>query len=502
MHELFRDLFVFDVANNHEGSVEHGLKIVNAVGRIARQYGIRAGIKFQYRDLDTFIHPDFRARDDIKHVRRFLSTRLTKTGFLTLLQAVREQGLLTVVTPFDESSVDTCLDHGVQVIKVASCSANDWPLLEKIATTNRPVIVSTGGLSIYDIDNVVSFFTHKGMEFALMHCVALYPTPNSKVQLNFLERMIKRYPRIPIGYSGHEEPDNLDVVKIAVAKGATILERHVGVPTDTIRLNRYSMSPEQTEAWVASALLAKEICGGNGYDKQIDQAEVESLLSLKRGVYAAVDIKQGSVIRREDVFFAMPCVEGQTTSGEFGRYRTRWVASRDYQRHEAIFEYQPADAPDMIGIVRGVIHDAKGMLYEANIEIGKDFEIELSHHCGLEHFRRIGALIINLINREYCKKLIVMLPGQQHPRHYHKRKEETFQLLSGDLEVYLENGSIQMQPGDKLLIERGTPHSFTTRRGAIFEEISTTHFTNDSVYEDEYINRLDPIQRKTILKEW
>jgi len=59
-----------------------------------------------------------------------------------------------------------------------------------------------------------------------------------------------------------------------------------------------------------------------------------------------------------------------------------------------------------------------------------------------------------------------------------------------------------MHPGDKLLIERGTPHSFTTRRGAIFEEISTTHLANDSVYEDERINRLDPIQRKTILKEW
>jgi sialic acid synthase SpsE/quercetin dioxygenase-like cupin family protein len=502
MSGLFRDLFIFDMANNHEGSVDHGLGIINAVGKIARQRGIRGGIKFQYRDLDSLIHPDFRARDDVKHVRRFLSTRLTETEFLTLLQAVRDQGLITVVTPFDEPSVDTCLDHGVQIIKVASCSANDWPLLEKIAASRKPVIVSTGGLSIYDIDNVVSFLTHKEVELALMHCVALYPTPNDKVQMGFLGRMIKRYPRIPIGYSGHEKPDNLDVVKIAVSKGATILERHVGLPTETIELNQYSMTPEQTAAWVASALVAREICDRNGYDKQISQAEVESLLSLKRGVYAAVGIKQGDVVRREDVFFAMPCVEGQTTSGDFGRYRTKWIASKDYQRNEPILEYQRPDIPDTVGMVRGIIHDAKGMLYEANIEVGRDLEIELSHHYGLEHFRHIGALIIKLINREYCKKLIIMLPGQQHPTHLHRRKEETFQLLSGDLEVGLEGGAVQMQPGDKLLIERGAHHSFTTRHGAVFEEISTTHFADDSVYEDARINSLDPMQRKTILKDW
>jgi N-acetylneuraminate synthase len=498
MVEFFEDLFIFEMANNHQGSVEHGLRIIDAMAKIARKHGIRAGVKFQYRDLDTFIHTDFKDRKDVKHIPRFLETRLTDSEFLTLVHAVRDQGMITVVTPFDEPSVRKCIDHGIQIIKVASCSASDWPLLETISQTRRPVIVSTAGLSIYDTDNVVSFFIHREIDFALLHCIGVYPTPNQMLQMNFISKMIKRYPYVPIGYSGHEAPDNLDAVKIAVSKGATILERHVGIPTDTIKLNKYSMTSEQTDAWVRSALAARELCG-NTSNKQMSQAETEAMLSLKRGVYAARDIKRGERIERERVFFAMPCVEGQTNSGEFGRKRATFTASRDYKPNEPVTEHR---RPDTISIVRGIVHDARGILYEANVKLSNDFEIELSHHYGMEHFRQFGALIVNEINREYCKKLVVLLPSQKHPNHRHKIKEETFQLLWGDLGINLNGINIKMKPGDKLLVERGAWHSFTTNKGAVVEEVSTTHVKGDSYYEDEQIDKLDPIQRKTILEEW
>ena len=499
MPDIFRDLFVFEMANNHQGSVDHGLKIIHAMGKIARKYDIRAGVKFQYRDLDSFIHPDFKSREDVKHIPRFLSTRLTDAEFLVLVDAVRDQGMITVATPFDEPSVNICLDHGIQIIKVASCSATDWPLLNVIVTTNKPVIISTGGQSIRTIDNIESYFMHQhNADFALMHCIPLYPTPDNLIQMSFMERMIKRYPNISIGYSGHEDPDNLDVVKIAVSKGASILERHVGIPTDIIKLNKYSMTPEQTEAWVASALIAREICN-DGEEKKISQAEIESLLSLKRGVYAAQVIKQGKPIQRQDVFFAMPCAKNQLTSSEFGQRRASFIASDDYKRNQPVIEHSQ---PGLVSQIRSVVHDAKGMINEAHIELGHDFDIELSHQYGMEHFRQIGALIFNIINREYCKKLIVLLPDQKHPNHHHKLKEETFQLLWGDLEVNLNEVVIKMLPGDKLLVERGAWHSFTSKGGVIFEEISTTHRVGDSYYEDEKITRMDPMQRKTILESW
>jgi len=499
MNGLFHDLFIFEMANNHQGSVKHGLNIIKAMGKIARTNNIIAGVKFQYRALESFVHPDYKKRKDVKHIPRFFDTRLPDKDYVTLVDAVRDQGMKVICTPFDEESVHKCVDHGVEILKVASCSADDWPLLEEIAKTQKPVIVSTGGQTIYYIDNIVSFFSHRHIYFALMHCVGLYPTPNKMVCMNFLSKMIRRYPYISVGYSGHEAPENYDVVKVAVSKGAQIIERHIGLPTDSITLNAYSMNPEQTDLWVKSAIAAKEICGDSD-GKQISQSEIDSLLSLKRGVYAARNISKDKLIQKKDVFFAMPCEDGQTSSGEFGQKRATFNASKSYKPNQMVKEQRQ---PDTINMVRGIIHDAKGMIYEAGIVFGDDYSVEISHHYGIEQFRSTGAVIVNLINREYCKKIIVQLPGQSHPNHQHKVKEETFQLLWGELTVNLNGRQIQMKPGDKVLVERNAFHSFyASNKGAIFEEVSTTHIANDSYYEDNKIAELDPLQRKTVIENW
>ena len=497
MSNMFEDLFIFEMANSHQGSVEHGIDIVHAMGKIARKYNIKAAVKLQYRNLDNFIHPDYVNRDDIKHVPRFMSTRLNYDQFSQIVDAVREEGMLTMVTPFDEDSVDWCMDQGIDIIKVASCSALDFPLLLKIAKTHKPVIVSTGGKTISDIDKIYNFLTHKGCNFAFMHCVAEYPTPMERLQLDFIDKMNRRYPHITIGYSGHEDPNDNIVPMLAIAKGAKLLERHVGLPTETISLNAYSMNPEQADKWVEAALNAKNICSlKKNNEKYVSQDEIDSLHSLMRGVYVKHDIKAGEEIRREDVFFAMPCFDKQMTSGEF---YDGVIASKDYKANDELHEKKKMTE---ISLVRSVIHDAKGMLYEAGIALGNDFEVELSHHYGMQHFRQFGAIIINIINREYCKKLIIVLPGQYHPVHAHKVKEETFQLLYGDLKVNIEGKDRMMEPGDIQTVLRGEKHSFTSMGGAIFEEVSTTHVKNDSFYEDEKIRGLDPIERKTILRRW
>ena len=142
------------------------------------------------------------------------------------------------------------------------------------------------------------------------------------------------------------------------------------------------------------------------------------------------------------------------------------------------------------------------MLNKARIQIGRNSSIELSHHYGLDRIREFGAIIVDVINRQYCKKLIIQLPRQKHPYHFHKVKEETFQLLYGDMEVELEGKQIKVQPGDTVLVEPGTWHKFHTLGGAIFEEVSTTHYNNDSYYEDERIARLPREIRKTVIPNW
>jgi len=497
LRNSFDNLYIFEMANSHQGSVEHGLDIIKAMGRIARKHNINAAVKLQYRNLDTFIHPNYRERADVKHIPRFLSTRLDFEQFSQLVEAIHGEGMIAMCTPFDEDSVEWCMDHGIDIIKIASCSALDWPLLTKVARTHKPIIISTGGKTISDIDKIYNFFTHKGCDFAFLHCVAEYPAPFERLQLDFITRMQKRYPEITIGYSGHENPDDNIVPMLAVAKGAKILERHVGLPTKEITLNSYSMNPEQADRWVKASLDARNICETKREnDKYVSQEEIDSLLSLMRGVYLRRDIKKGDTISSDDVFFAMPCNDKQMSSGEF---REGIIASKDYSINGELHEKLLVTD---INMVRSVVHDAKGMLYEAGIPLGKDFEVELSHHYGMKHFRQVGAIIINIINREYCKKLIIVLPGQKHPVHEHKVKEETFQLLYGDLQVELGDEVIDMKPGDIQTVLRGEKHSFTSKRGAIFEEVSTTHIKNDSYYTEEKIKRLDPIERKTILKKW
>ncbi len=498
MSSIFDHLHIFEMANNHQGDVEHGLRIIEAAGRLAEEHQVRAAVKFQFRELGTFIHPDARGRDDIMHIPRFESTRLDESQFRRLVEATRDAGLVTVATPFDEPSVGLCKTLGIDVLKVASCSATDWPLLEEMARADLPVIASTGGLSIYDIDNLVTFLHKRVPELAVMHCISLYPTPPEQHAMNFMARMIRRYPYVTIGYSGHEAPDNTEVVMVAVAKGARLLERHFGVETDQISLNKYSMNPEQAGAWIAAAQRARAIAGPDD-DKPVSAGEQQSLLQLQRGVFARRPIHEGEEISAEDVFFAMPCREGQLTSGQFGQYRARFVASRDYAENEALFEEAQSDPYTQ---VRGILHDAKGQLYEAGIALGDDISIEISHHYGIDRFRETGCVLINSINREYCNKFLIMLPGQGHPHHKHKAKEETFHMLWGDLEVDLEGDIIHLKPGDKLLVERDQLHAFRTETGCVFAEISTRSIRSDSYYADERIARMDPMERKTIVEGW
>lgn len=494
----YKNLFIFEMANNHQGSIEHGKNIIDAMAKIAKDEAIKAAVKLQYRDLDTFIHPDYKDRQDVKHIPRFTGTRLSDDEMLELVSYIKDSGLLAVVTPFDEASVQKCIDHKVDIIKVASCSADDWPLLDAISHSELPIIASTGGLELSNIDKLVHFFRHREKEMALMHCVAIYPTPTDKLNLNFMTKLINRYPWLKVGYSGHEAPDNLLPGQVAIAKGAQMLERHVGLETEDISLNAYSMNPEETRTWIKAIKASRQACGRND-DKEITENERLSLLSLKRGVFAKKPIKKGEVIKTDDVFFAMPAQDGQLLSGEYGQYRTEIVASQDYSPNQAVYE---ALNKDSYLESRSIIHEYLGMLNEAGISLNENCTMELSHHYGLENFRQTGCFILNFFNREYCKKLVLLLPGQSHPNHMHKKKEETFHLYCGDMKLFLDGERQAIKKGEQVLIKRNTWHSFSSRTGCIFEEVSTTHHKNDSFYEDKKIASLDLIQRKTFINEW
>lgn len=494
----FDELFIYDLANNHQGDPAHAANVIREVGRVNRAAGVTGALKFQFRQLDSFIHPGFQGRMDHKYVKRFSETKLSMDEFRKLVPVVREAGLLTMSTPFDEESVDIICDMGLDFIKVASCSADDRPLIEKIARVNKPVVVSTAGLRTDEIDWLVNFLQTERVNFALMHCVAIYPTPEAKLQLDQIRQLRERYRGVQVGWSTHEDQNLTAPIQMAYALGARLFERHVGLNTDKYKLNAYSSTPEQLERWLAAYKTGRAMLGASER-APAPAEERQTLFELKRGAFARRNISRGEVLSRDDVFFAMPCQEGDMTAGEF---RSGMVADRDYKTNEALADAMAGQVTTDEQLVYQIMLQVRGMLNKAQIHINEDSSIEISHHYGLKRFREYGAVIITCINRDYAKKLVIQLPRQKHPYHYHKKKEETFQLLAGDLEIVKDGHKVSMRPGDTLLVEPGQWHKFHTLDGCIFEEVSTTHFNNDSFYEDPAIARMERGQRKTKVDNW
>ena len=495
----FRNLFVLDLANNHQGSVEHGREVIRRHAEVVSKHGVRGAVKFQFRDIDTFIHPAHKVDSKNKHIPRFISTRLNRAELEQLFDEVRRQNLLTMCTPFDEASVQLIVDMGFDLIKVASCSARDWPLIEVVAHSNLPAVFSTGGLSIDDIDNLVVFSEHRALDAALMHCVSIYPTPPHACNLQNIAMLRKRYPGISVGWSTHEDPDATTPVQMAVAYGAELFERHIGLATESVTLNAYSSSPEQTDRWLGAWKSAAETAGSYDRGEPLKE-EAAALEGLMRGVFAKRPLKKGETLTSDDVFFAMPIEPQQLDSGGFrdGTVVTRAVAKEEGLSKNDVVLPDKSDGQKL----KQYIHQVKAILNIAGIKLGREFYVEYSHHYGVDNFGDIGCVLIDCINREYCKKILVQLAGQSHPYHFHRRKEETFQVLWGEMYLDIDGDERLMRPGDTSVVLPGAWHKFRTETGCVVEEISTTHFNNDSIYKDSAINDLMREERKTVVKHW
>lgn len=318
--DIFEDLFVLEMANNHLGSLERGLKIVSEFAQVARFNNIRATIKLQFRDVDNFIHKDFVNRTDLRYVKKTIDTKLSDEEYATLVKAIRQAGFIATATPFDERSVDLCSNLGIPIIKIASSDLNDWILIEKIAKTKKPVIVSTGGSSVKDMDDIVTFFSNRNIPLGINHCVSIYPSEDSELELNQIDYLRSRYPHNTIGFSTHEYTDWTNSMLIAYAKGARMFERHIDIQTDGMKVSPYCTLPHQADEWFKAFHKAKEMCGAPGTQKRIPpKKEIEYLDALVRGVYAKADLPEGHCLSDDDVYLAIPLQKGQLSCRELMR---------------------------------------------------------------------------------------------------------------------------------------------------------------------------------------
>jgi N-acetylneuraminate synthase len=493
-----RPLFIFEMANNHMGSVEHGRKIIAALREACEGFPFQFAVKLQYRDVEAGIHPAYQSRYDLKFVKRFSETRLSWDEYKELKDEIDAAGFTSVCTPWDEGSVDRIEEHGYDFTKIASCYLTDWPLLERIARSDKPVIGSAAGVDLESVDRVVSFFRHRDRPFSLMHCVGEYPTPDSNLELGQIALLRARYSGLEIGYSTHERPDNYNGVKVAIGLGATLFEKHVGLPTDNIKLNAYSATPAQVRCWLQSALDAYGMIGHTDQRCAFTAAETRTLHDLQRGVFAKRRISEGEAIDPACVFYAMPVTDGQLVANDMSKYAS-FRATSPIEAGTAVMSAE-VDACDHRKQLYRIVGEVRKLLRRSRVVVPGQCELEVSHHYGIDRFNEFGSTVITVVNRQYCKRVIVLLPGQTHPEQWHKQKDETYHILHGEIVLRLDGQEEIRKANDVIVIPHGVKHAFTTRTGTVIEEVSSFYSQGDSFYSDESIAA--NANRKTFITYW
>lgn len=228
-----------------------------------------------YRKLDRFGAPEYEA--------------LIKHG--------REKGIITFSTPFDVESAEMLNDLGAPIFKIASCDLLDSRLLRCVAGFGKPVILSTGGSTVEEIERAVAtIFTTGNHQLILMACTLSYPAANEDANLLRIRALKEQYPGIIVGLSDHTEPDaHMVIPSLGVALGAKVLEKHYTLDRRLSGSGHFfSMNPEDLKKMVENVRLAEGVLGDGALG--VGQAEIAARNSARRSIVAERNIERGETI--------------------------------------------------------------------------------------------------------------------------------------------------------------------------------------------------------------
>ena len=492
-----KPLVIFEMANNHMGNLSHAKSIIAKYYQLSKKFRntISFAIKFQYRDSKTFIHESYSSSND-KQILRFKTTFFSRDKWKKIILFSRNKFKL-ICTPFDEISVENVIKDKFDYLKIASCSATDWPLLEAITKKikKRKIICSLGGANKDEISNVISFFSTRNLNAKFLYCVAKYPTLPKEMNLIYFQELKNLYGDKIAGISLHEDPNEFLSGAIGYSMGARVFEKHIGLPTRSIKINKYSVNLNQMKKWLNYLNMAIEQVGDIKKRNLNIFKEKQQLKNFQRGVYLKKNIKKkvDEKIIIKNVSFHFPLSEGQLSANNYSRF-SDFKANKpiDYGNKLLIKDLRIKNSRGKTVEIRNKVRD---LAARANVVIPKYSRIEISHHYGFEKFYKFGLSMIVIIDKSYCKKYLFLLRNQIHPAQFHKKKKETFLILFGKIQLNITFNKKKkkkiMRPGEVFTIERGMVHAFKalSSTGAVIEEISTESIRSDSYYLDDAISK-------------
>jgi len=207
-------------------------------------------------------------------------------------------------TPFDSESAEF-LNDLMNVYKISSSDLNNIPFIQQILSYGKPVLLSTGASFLWEIQRTVQMIETSGVNYCLMHCILNYPTETSNANLNMIKTLKKSFPNAILGYSDHTLPEYVNVITSAYILGARIIEKHFTHDKTLPGNDHYhAMDKDDLKRIVRQLEMTKKILGS---DERIPlPSEAISRKNARRSLVAARNIKEGQVIKEEDLTWKRP----------------------------------------------------------------------------------------------------------------------------------------------------------------------------------------------------
>lgn len=303
-----KPFIIAEMSGNHNQSLERALEIVDAAAKAGAD-----ALKIQTYTADTMTlnieNPDFKISDNESLWNGQNLYQLYQQAYTPwewhkpIFDRAKELGMIAFSTPFDETAVDFLEELNVPLYKIASFENTDLPLIKKVASTGKPMIISTGMATLAEIDELVRTAKEAGCkDLVLLKCTSTYPASPENTNILTIPHMQQLFEDVQIGLSDHTM--GVGVAVASVALGATVIEKHFTLSRQDGGVDAaFSMEPaemkalvEETErAWLA---LGKVTYGPTEKEK--------ASLKFRRSIYAAKDIKAGEQFTKENIRIVRP----------------------------------------------------------------------------------------------------------------------------------------------------------------------------------------------------
>ena len=289
---------IAEIAQAHDGSLGILHSYIDAVAKT----GVQA-IKFQMHiaEAESSIHEPFRVQFSYEDKTRFdywKRMEFTLDQWKEIKKHCDEVDLDFICSPFSNLAVDWLEEIGISSYKIGSGEVNNFLLLEKIAKTGKPIIISSGMSSYKELDIAFDFLKNKKVNFSILQCTTAYPTQPEQYGFNVIQELKERY-KVPIGFSDHSAKVATGIA--AVALGAEILEFHVVFHRDMFGPDTIaSLTLEETKQLV-EAVNTIYTAKNHPIDKNNNENFKDLKLIFEKSLAVNKDLPNGHIVTFDDL---------------------------------------------------------------------------------------------------------------------------------------------------------------------------------------------------------